>query len=253
MPPPTTILWLRRDLRLGDNPALREAATRAGESGGDLLPVFVWEPRERRPWAPGAAGRWWLRASLGALDAEVQRRGSRLALLRGDPAAALPALARAAGADAVVWAAGLEPDELADDAAVAVALREAGVDAVVVPSANLLFDPEAVHTREGRPYTVFTPYWRACLSLPAPEAPLPAPQALPPAPAEPAGLALEALEPGAPASWIAGLAEAWRPGEAGATARLEGRRARPPPSLRRRARPPGPRGHLTPLAAPASG
>ena len=219
-PPSTTILWFRRDLRLGDNPALRETVARAVENGGDLLPVFVWEPRERRPWAPGAAGAWWLRASLGALSAQLQRRGSRLALFGGDPVVTLRDLASAAGADAVVWAAGLEPDERADDAAVAAALRGAGVDAVVVPPANLLFDPEAVRTREGRPYAVFTPYWRACVSRLEPEGPWPAPQALPQAPPEPAGLALEELKPGAPAFWTAGMAEAWRPGEAGAQARL---------------------------------
>ena len=97
-----------------------------------------------------------------------------------------------------MWAAGLEPDERADDDAVAATLAGSGVEAVVVPSANLLFDPAAIRTREGRPYTVFTPYWRACLSEPAPVAPLAAPEALPPAPAEPAGLALGALEAEAP-------------------------------------------------------
>ena len=178
-PPQTTLFWFRRDLRLGDNPALSEAIARAREDGGDLLPAFVWEPRERRRWAPGAAGRWWLWNSLVALDGELRRLGSRLALGRGDPAVTLPELARAASAGTVVWAAGLEPDERAEDDAVAATLAGSGVEAVVVPSANLLFDPDAIRTREGRPYTVFTPYWRACLSEPAPVAPLAAPEALP--------------------------------------------------------------------------
>ena len=62
----------------------------------------------------------------------------------GDPAVALPELARAAGAGTVVWAAGLEPEELADDDAVAAALADGGVETIVVPSANLLFDPAAI-------------------------------------------------------------------------------------------------------------
>jgi deoxyribodipyrimidine photo-lyase len=41
---PTTILWLRRDLRLGDNPALLAAAQTAHDRGGALLPLYVWEP-----------------------------------------------------------------------------------------------------------------------------------------------------------------------------------------------------------------
>ena len=82
----------------------------------------------------------------------------------GDPAVLVPRLAAAAGVRSVVWAAGLEPDELADDDAVARRLRDAGREPVIVPSGNLLNDPAGPLTREGRPYTVFTPYWRTCLS-----------------------------------------------------------------------------------------
>ena len=38
MSKPTTILWLRRDLRLHDHPALIAAAEDARASGGKLLP-----------------------------------------------------------------------------------------------------------------------------------------------------------------------------------------------------------------------
>ena len=214
--PQTTLFWFRRDLRLGDNPALCEAVARAREDGGDLLPVFVWEPRERRRWAPGAAARWWLWRSLAALAGELGRRGSRLALGLGDPAVALTELARAANAGTVVWAAGLEPGERADDEAVTEALAAAGVEAVVVPSANLLFDPAAIRTCQGRAYTVFTPYWRACLSRPGPSAPAAPPEALPAAPTASAGIALEQLEAQTHKAWAAGFAEAWQPGEAGA-------------------------------------
>ena len=49
-----TILWFRRDLRLTDNPALLAAVAAADARHAPLLPVYVWEPRERRRWAPGA-------------------------------------------------------------------------------------------------------------------------------------------------------------------------------------------------------
>jgi len=215
--PQTTLFWFRRDLRLGDNPALSAAIGQARERGGNLLPVFVWEPRQRRRWAPGGAARWWLGKSLAALDGELRRRGSRLTLGQGDPTVALPELARATGAGTVVWAAGLEPDELADDVAVAAALVGAGIQTVVVPSVNLLFDPAAISTRAGRPYTVFTPYWRACLSAPTPAPPLAAPAALPSTPPDPAGLTLDKLEAEARRAWAAGFAEVWQPGEAGAS------------------------------------
>jgi deoxyribodipyrimidine photo-lyase len=216
-----TILWLRRDLRLGDNPALQSAARIAEDAGGSLLPVYVWEPRERRAWAPGGAARWWLRHSLASLDGDLRRLGSRLLVERGDPVAAVVALAERAGAEAVVWARGLEPDEAADDDALEAALSARDIGAVVTPQANLLADPLSVRTRDGRPYTVFTPFWRARLAAGAPEEPLPAPRTLPPAPTDPRGLALSDLEAEALRPWAAEFGDVWRPGEAGAQARLE--------------------------------
>lgn len=217
---PVTLIWLRRDLRLGDNPALLEAVRRAGGERGALLPVYVWEPRERRAWAPGAAARWWLWHSLRSLDARLRARGSRLLVQRGEPVAVVAALARQAGTGAVVWAAGLEPDELADDARLETALRRAGVDAVVVPQANLLADPLAVRKRDGGPYTVFTPFWRARLAAGAATEPEPAPAVLPPAPEEPTGVTLDDLRAEAVRPWAASFADRWRPGEPGAQRQL---------------------------------
>ncbi len=214
-------MWLRRDLRLSDNPALLTGAERASRRGGGLLPVFVWEPAGARRWAPGAASRWWLWRSLRALDADLVRRGSRIAVESGDPASVLPELARRAGAGAVVWASGLDPAELVDDERVAAALRAAALEPLVVPQANLLFDPAARRTREGRPYTVFTPFWRNCLAGSEVPEPLPAPRDLPPAPVRPAGLDLATLEREAVRPWSAGFDEVWTPGETGAHLRLD--------------------------------
>ncbi len=209
-------------MRIADNPALLAGLERASRSSGGLLPVYIWEGAGGRAWAPGAAARWWLWRSLRALDADLVRRGSRLAVERGDPASILPGLARQAGAGVVVWASGLDPEELADDERVAAALRAAAIESLVVPQANLLFDPAARRTREGRPYTVFTPFWRSCLTGPATPEPHPEPHALPPAPARPVGLPLAALEREAVRPWSAGLDEVWTPGETGAHARLAG-------------------------------
>ncbi len=182
--------------------------------------MHVWEPPGGRAWAPGSAARWWLRRSLVSLDGDLRRLGSRLLLDRGEPALTVAALAKRLAAAAVVWTAGLEPDETADDRALRAALVAAGVEAVVVPQAGLLADALATRTREGRPYTVFTPFWRARLAAGAPAEPLPAPVALPPAPAEPAGLPLAGLAAASP-PWTADFADTWRPGESGARERLE--------------------------------
>ena len=58
----TSILWLRRDLRRRDHPALLAARDAAAASGGDLVVAFVVDPRL---WdGGGAARRAWLASNL---------------------------------------------------------------------------------------------------------------------------------------------------------------------------------------------
>ena len=66
--PSTAIVWLRRDLRVSDQPALRHAV----DHHDHVVPVFVFAPDEEAPWAPGAASRWWLHHSLTALADKLQ-------------------------------------------------------------------------------------------------------------------------------------------------------------------------------------
>ncbi len=213
---PAAVLWLRRDLRLGDNPALLAAL----QDGRPLLPVALWPRPTSRRWQPGEAGRWWRWRSLQAMDQQLRRLGSRLVVDDGEPQVALPRIAAEAGANVVVWAAGLDPGEREDDRDAAEALRETGVEAQITPAANLLLEPERLLTSAGRPYTVFTPFWRAVLARVRPPAPLVPPAALPPAPQLPAGVPLEALRDEAARPWGKAFGAVWTPGEDGAHAML---------------------------------
>ena len=179
-----TIVWFRQDLRLEDHPALAAAA----ERGGPIVPVFIWAPEEEAPWPPGAAARWWLHHSLTALDKDLRRLRSRLVVRRGDSLAQLRASIAKTGADAVFWNDRYEPAVIRRDAKVAAALRKDGIE-VRTFNGSLLFDPRQVRTRADGPFRVFTPFWRACLDLHEPGAPLPAPSRLR-APASLAGIVL---------------------------------------------------------------
>jgi deoxyribodipyrimidine photo-lyase len=209
----TTLVWFRRDLRLHDNPALRAAA-----AAGRVVPLFVWSPDEEAPWAPGAASRWWLHHSLDALGAALARRGAPLVIRRGPSLDALRAVAREAGATAVSWNRLYEPAARARDAAAEQALRADGLS-VETFNAALLAEPHAVATGAGDPYRVFTPFWRTVAPRLGAQPPGPAPAKLAGAavPGEP--LAALGLLPRI--DWAGGLAQAWRPGEAGALAALD--------------------------------
>ena len=218
MPIAPTLLWFRQDLRLQDNPALTAALAR----GGPVIPVYILDEAGEGDWPAGAASRWWLHHSLAALDAALRSRGSRLLLARGDSAEVLGKLIAATGAVAVYWNRRYEPAVIARDKALKADLLAAGIEAKSF-NAALLFEPHTVANKQGKPYQVFTPYWRHCLTLPVPPATRLKPGPFP-GPAEdawPTSLALTdlALRPSLP--WDAGFHAVWTPGEAGGQRQLQ--------------------------------
>ncbi len=206
----TTIVWLRNDLRLADNPALADAASR-----GPVVPVYMWAPEEEGDWPPGAASRWWLHHSLAALDAALRRHRARLVIRRGPALETLRDLAAETGADAIVWNRRYEPAAVDRDAVVKRELPDCRSFGAAV-----LREPWTLATGSGEPYQVFTPFWRALREMGEPEEPLPEP-ALHAPDSWPESLALEELGLLPDIPWDAGLAEEWTPGEAGAHERLD--------------------------------
>ncbi|KAA6186963.1 deoxyribodipyrimidine photo-lyase [Thiohalocapsa marina] len=214
--PDTAILWLRRDLRLTDNPALSEALARCER----VVPVYIHAPHEEAPWEPGAASCWWLHHSLSALAKDLAGLGSRLIIARGDSLATLRGLIGQTGATHCLWNRLYDPATIRRDTAVKQALRADGI-ACDSFNAAMLLEPWQVQTGAGAPYRVFTPYWRRCVGqLDQVGRPLPRPDALPPVAADIPSLGVDALGLLPRIRWDAGLDATWQPGEAGAAARL---------------------------------
>ena len=210
----TALVWLRRDLRLADHPGFA-AACAAHER---VLPVYIHAPQEEGSWAPGAASRWWLHQTLKALGQALIERGGRLHLAAGESGETLERLIAQSGAIAVYWTRCYEPAAIERDSAIKAALRRRGITVESEPG-NLLAEPWRVSGSQQRPYKVFTPFWRKLESQLTPLRPLPEPQ--PRHWARLTGsLPLEALELEPRLAWAGGLAQSWRPGEAGARAGL---------------------------------
>lgn len=211
-----TLVWFRQDLRLGDNPALTAALHR----GRPIIPVFIWAPDEEGQWPPGAASRWWLHQSLAQLDASLRRFGSRLIVRKGPTLDTLRTLLDQTGSTAVFWNRRYEPAVIERDSRVKAALQK---DGFIVESFNgsLLFEPWTVQTQQGKPYQVFTPFWKACLAIPEPAAPEAAPSRIASPRRWPAALELAELGFEPAIDWAAGLRASWRPGESGASEQLK--------------------------------
>ena len=209
-----SLVWFRLDLRLADNPALQAALKR-----GAVIPVFIHAPDEEAPWSPGGASRWWLHQSLKSLDASLRDFGSQLIIRRGSSLETLSALAKETGATAVFWNRRYEPAITARDTKIKTALREAGLE---VESFNgaLLHEPWTIQNQSGKPFQVFTPFWKNCLTKPDPAEPLPRPRKLFAPERWPKSFALAALELEPKIKWAEGMRAAWQPGESGAAAQL---------------------------------
>ena len=210
-----TILWFRLDLRLADNPALHAAMQRARP----ILPVYIWAPDEEKTWQPGGASRWWLHHSLARLDADLQKLGSRLIIRRGPALETLRQLAAETKAEAVFWHRRYEPALIARDSLIKKSLQGDGLTAESFNSA-LLHEPWEIQNSSGRPFQVFTAFWKNCLSKSEPVKPLPTPKSLPAPVKWPKSEKLDALELLPKINWADGIAAAWEPGEAGAAANL---------------------------------
>ncbi len=156
MPPETAIVWMRRDLRVHDHPALT-AAVREAER---VAPVFVLDDRLLEGRFPSEPRRWFLLESLRELREALRARGGDLLVRHGPPERELPELAREARAGSVHFASDVSPFAMTRDRRVEAALREAGVEPRRHPG-NFAADVGSL-----KPYTVFTPFWRAWRALP---------------------------------------------------------------------------------------
>ena len=164
--------WIRRDLRLSDNPALQAALA----GGRTVIPLYILDPHQVQ--FPAAKRQAFLFASLRRLDADLRARGSRLVIREGNALDVLQGMAAETQAEAIVAQESYSPYARQRDAAVADVLPLKLVAGLTV------HHPTWVVKDDGRPYTVFTPFSRAWKMRPLPGAPdlLAAPTRLGPVP-----------------------------------------------------------------------
>ncbi|WP_374381486.1 deoxyribodipyrimidine photo-lyase [Dongia sp.] len=204
-----TLLWLRRDLRLHDNPALGAAIA----AGSPVIPIYI----DDEPKLGGAA-RWWRGRSLEALGRSLQRIGSRLILRQGPALPALTDLVRETGAVRLSFNRRFEPRGLNADAEIVTHFRSVGLE-VIESNGNRLHEPWALKTLKGDPFRVFTPFWRRLAESYRPPQPVATPSKLPAPATWPSSADLTDFA--VAATWAAGMNDNWKPGEASALVRLD--------------------------------
>lgn len=204
------IVWLRRDLRMADNPALYHAA-----QAGPVIAVYVLDDEAPGRHKIGGAARWWLHHSLEALSKSLGTRKAKLILRKGNAVEELSAVANAVGAVTIHANRHYEPwwvraqDELASE-----------LD-LQLYDGNYLFPAGHITTGSGDPYKIYTPFYRAMRAQFPPRDELPEPETLRSPDENPASDDLTDwnLLPTKP-DWAGGIRDFWNVGEEAAHQRL---------------------------------
>jgi deoxyribodipyrimidine photo-lyase len=154
-------MWFRRDLRVRDLPALAEACGRHEQ----VVPLFVFDPKLLKGRFRSAGRIAWMLECLAALDHELRERGGRLVVRDGRPETEVRRVARETEARAVHISDDVTGFARARDARVEQALDRDGVELVRHPGLYVA-DVRAIATKQGTPYTVYSPFLRAWKAQP---------------------------------------------------------------------------------------
>jgi len=167
-----SILWFRRDLRIGDHPALNAAI----EAGEEIVPVYILDPKVIKD--TGSKRLAYLAQSLRELDKSL---GNNLQVISGDEIKVLTELQKKYNATSVHISAEYEPTGAARDAKV----EAAGIELTRTGSPYAVAPGRVRKPSDDTPYKVYTPFYRAWLAH-GWRAPAPTPKSIPTVDADPA-------------------------------------------------------------------
>ena len=101
----TIIVWIRKDFRLVDNPALFHAAKE-----GMVVPVYIHDDDEES--SMGSASKWWLHHALNDFKTSIEKIEGTLIIKRGNPKDVLQKLIHETNAQDIYWNRRYEPHAL---------------------------------------------------------------------------------------------------------------------------------------------
>lgn len=164
------IWWIRRDLRLDHNPTLNKAKQKPGL----LLPLFIIDPILKK--TPPTPRQDFLFSGLKELHLDLQKHGSRLVILQGEPPSVFTNL-KLKFPNLEVFA--------EEDYSPYARNRDSQIQKLIplhLVSGLLIQHPEYVRKKDGSPYSTFTPFSRTWKGLPTPPLPGKLTTPLPPCP-----------------------------------------------------------------------
>ena len=212
----TCVLWIRKDFRFNDNQALIEAS-----KFKEMIPTFVWDDHDLKPWSTGGASKWWLHHTLNQFKKALKDRGSDLLILKGSPEEQITKLCRQSNASAVLFNHSHNPFELKVEQKLRKHLDSQNI-ATHSFHGSLLCPTDSLLKADGSPYLVYTPFWRNFLKKYKPQS-IQGPLKLPSLPAKITSLCvgIESLALLPPLKWHENFHHYWSVGEEAAEKKVK--------------------------------
>jgi deoxyribodipyrimidine photo-lyase len=150
------ICWLRRDLRLDDNAALYHAL----KEGLPVLLLFIFDKKILDDLSDKTDARvTFIYQTLKAMEEQLQQHGSSILIKHGSPEDAWPEVLSAYRVKSVYTNHDYEPYALQRDETLAEYLRSEEI-AFQTYKDQVIFEKDEITKADGKPYTVFTPYFK---------------------------------------------------------------------------------------------
>ncbi|TLX78345.1 deoxyribodipyrimidine photo-lyase [Labilibacter sediminis] len=162
-----SIFWFRRDLRLKDNTALNQALS----SEKNILPIFIFDEQIIGELPKDDARITFIYDNLLKIHQKLQSINSSLLCLKGNPFEVWKELLQTYAVKSVFVNKDYEPYAISRDAKIENLLAEKGIEFLSFKDQVILEENEVLK-KDGKPYTVFTPYKRRWLELFNPKKPV---------------------------------------------------------------------------------
>ncbi len=153
---PVNIWWIRRDLRIEDNPTLMTAL----QAGLPVLPLFIRDPALNR--LPAQNRQNFLFSGIRRLQEDLLSQGSQLVIRSGRPVDVFTGLSAEIVIQKIFAEEDYSPYARSRDRQVSESFR------LILVQGISLIHPALVRKADGSPYTVFTPFSKAWKALPQP-------------------------------------------------------------------------------------
>jgi deoxyribodipyrimidine photo-lyase len=147
------IFWFRRDLRLDDNTALNHALA----GGLPVLTVFIFDTAIIDELPADDPGISFIYSSLEKINNDLQKLGSSLLILKGDPEMGWKSLIASREINSVFINKDYEPYSISRDLKIETLLRKNKIPLLRYKD-QVIFEEREILKSDQNPYTLFTPY-----------------------------------------------------------------------------------------------